>query len=88
MKQNHIYEIIGKYLANEIDNKEKEIIESWLNESEENVRVLDLHKKAWQETRISFQAEDAESVFKNLLSRIDDQQEKDFRDKQKSVSTR
>jgi transmembrane sensor len=88
MKQNHIYEIIGKYLANEIDNKEKEIIESWLNESEENVRVLDLHKKAWQETRISFQAEDAESVFKNLLSRIDDQQEQDFREKQKSVSNR
>ncbi len=88
MKSNHIYDIIGKYLADDITPKEKAIVESWLNESEENVRELDLHRKTWQETQIGFRAEDAESVFKNILSRIDDQQEQELREKQKSASTR
>ena len=78
MKGNHIYEIICKYLANEISDKEKLKVQRWLNESESNAEEFAFHKKAWEETHISFKSSDSEAVFKNILNKIDDQQELDI----------
>ena len=80
MKGNHIYELIGKYLADEVSEKERVIVQNWLNESERNAREFELHKKAWEETHISYRRSDSESVFKNILNKIDDQQELDIAD--------
>ncbi len=75
MKGNHIYEIIGRYLADEISEKEDKIFQNWLNESESNAREFKLHKKAWEGTQINYNPSDSESVFKNILNKIDDQHE-------------
>jgi hypothetical protein len=87
MKQKYIYDLIGKYLADEIDEKEKEIFESWLRKSEENAKEFALHQKAWQETQISFKSDDSETAFKNILGRIDDQHEQELRGKQKFATS-
>ncbi len=86
MKGNHIYEYIGKYLADEISEKDKLKVQKWLNESERNAEEFELHKKAWEETHISFKPSDSESVFKNILNKIDDQQELDVANRQRSAS--
>lgn len=86
MKLNQLYEIIGRYLAGEISPKEQDILDQWLAESEKNVRELELHQKVWQQTHIDFQAEDSEFVFKNILSKIDDQHEKEFIERQKPAT--
>ena len=65
MKRNDIYNILGKYLANEISDEEKIIVQNWLNESERNTQEFEFHKKAWEETHISFRSSDSELVFKN-----------------------
>lgn len=88
MKGNNIYDIIGKYLADDIDDKEKEFFESWLNQCEENSNEFNLHKKVWEEMQIRFLPEDSESVFKNILNGIDDQQELDLQEKQKITSSK
>lgn len=86
MKQNHIYDIIGKYLANEIDEKETEIFKSWLEKSEENAKEFTLHQKAWEATQINFKSDDSEAVFKNILSKLDDQHELELHQKHISAS--
>lgn len=73
MKGNDIYDILGKYLAGEISEKEKIIVQNWLNESKSNAQEFELHKKAWEETHISFKSSDSE--FRNVLNKIDDQHE-------------
>lgn len=75
IKENHIYEIMGKYLAHETTEKENEIFLNWLNKSEDNSKEFEIHKNIWETTQINFKATDSETVFKNVLNIIDDQDE-------------
>ncbi len=75
MKEIEIYDILGKYLAGEINKKESEIVHNWIDESPLNAKEFEFHKKAWEETHINFNSSDSESVFRNVLNKIDEQQE-------------
>jgi transmembrane sensor len=75
MTSEQMYDLIGKYLAGELSEEEKEKFQVWLNESEGNKQEFELHKKVWKNTQIKFKSSDSESVFKNLLNQIDDQHE-------------
>lgn len=86
MKGKDIYDLLGKYLADEISEKEKIIVQNWINESERNAQEFEFHKKAWTETQIHFKSSDSEVVFKNILNTIDDQQELNFTDPQRSAT--
>ena len=46
MNENQIYDLIGKYLAGEISEKEKEEFLVWLDESEYNAKEFELHTDA------------------------------------------
>jgi ferric-dicitrate binding protein FerR (iron transport regulator) len=74
MIDNHIHELIGKYLANQTSREEGSIVKDWLAESDEHAQEFEWHKKAWQETKIRFKSPEAEFVFKQVLNGIDDQQ--------------
>ncbi|MCG8309270.1 MAG: DUF4974 domain-containing protein [Cytophagales bacterium] len=75
MKGMNIHEIIGKYLSGDISEEESKLFFEWLNSSEENQNEFKLHKKSWQASRIKFDAPNSESVFRNILNKIDDHQE-------------
>jgi len=74
MVDNHIHELIGKYLANQASREEESMVNDWLAESSDHAQQFDLHKKAWQETNIRFKSPESEFVFKQVLNGIDDQQ--------------
>ena len=75
MKENSIHEIIGKVLAGEADKYENDIFQQWLSESDVNQEEFELHKSTWNKTNIKFKLAGSESVFREILNKIDDQQE-------------
>lgn len=75
MKDNNIHDIIGKYLAKEITDNEVLIFNEWVNRCDENLNEFNLHKKAWEETRIRYTTEGSDLVFREVLNKIDDHNE-------------
>lgn len=88
MRGNRIYDIIGKYLAKETSEVEDEIIKNWLNESKQNKREFEMHKDVWEKTQFHFISSDSESVFKNVLNKIDDQHELEIAKNQSTIERR
>jgi len=78
MKDNNIHDIIGKYLANEITDNEVLLFNEWVNRCDENLKEFELHKKAWEETRIRYNTLGSDLVFRDVLNKIDDQHEAEF----------
>ncbi len=85
MKGNLIYDLIGKFLAGEISEKEKVKFQTWLNDSERNKQEFELHNDVWKKTQLNFKSSDSESVFNNLLNKIDEQHELEITENQGSI---
>lgn len=75
MMEYNIHDIIGKYLAKEITDDEVLIFNEWLNRCDENLKEFELHKKAWEDTRVRFSSSGSDLVFRNVLNKIDDHHE-------------
>ena len=75
MENNYIQNIIGKYLAGAANKEEKLLIDQWISTSEKNSAEFDLHKKVWENTTIKFRSNESESLFRELLNRIDQDSE-------------
>jgi len=83
--QDKIEELLGRYLAGDVSEEEKSEVVSWLDKSEKNRNEFELHRKIWQHSKITFSAPDADIVFKNVLSKIDDDHEKEIDSSFKTV---
>ena len=75
MNSDKIYDLLGKYFAGEVSKEEKTDVLNWVNVSDENKKEFELHKNSWEASRIRFGAPNSELVFKNVLNKIDDEQE-------------
>ncbi len=84
MKKVYIYELLGKYFSGEISEKDRIEVEDWINASDRHAQEFELHKRAWESTRIRFKSPEAETVFKSILNKIDDQQELELAKKYRS----
>lgn len=88
MEQVYMYELLGKYLSGEIGEKDKKAIEEWVGASDHNAKEFEMHKRAWENTSIHFQSPEAETVFKNVLNKIDDQQELELAKKHRFIHSK
>ena len=75
MHRDKIYEIIGKYLAGEATEIERNEFLNWIKDSDKNAKEFELHKNAWKASRIKFDAQNGDLVFRNVLNKIDGDQE-------------
>ncbi len=85
MKGKDIYQILGKYLSGVTSERENLLVEKWKQDSPKNLKEFELHKQTWDETHIKFNPTNSELIFKNILNKIDDQQEQKIRSIKKPV---
>lgn len=70
----NLAKILAKYLNNECDNSEKEILQAWLKDSEKNQKVLDnlMDKRKLQDDLIQYNRFDKEAAWEKLASRFEE----------------
>lgn len=49
MDSNQIWNLLGKYFAGEANSQERQAVEEWLAKSDENQRIYNLFKSAWDQ---------------------------------------
>lgn len=72
MVEGEIYEIIGAELSGNADEYKREVLKSWLEESQANVQSYQLLKESWQNTEIDLKHPHEEMQFDNVLTKIKD----------------
>lgn len=75
MKSVKMHELIGRYLAGEVADREREEFLQWIENSDENKKEFELHKNSWEATRIKFDSQNGDVVFRKILNKIDEDQE-------------
>jgi ferric-dicitrate binding protein FerR (iron transport regulator) len=70
-----MHELIGKYLAGEVTVREREEFLQWIENSDENKKEFELHRNSWEATRIKFDSQNGDVVFRKILNKIDEDQE-------------
>lgn len=70
MDQGEIYEIIGSELSGNADKDQKELLKSWLEESESNVKAYHMLRETWKSTKIKVNHPDEDGQFEKVLNKI------------------
>ena len=70
-----MHELIGKFLAGEANDKERKIVEDWRSKSPENCQEFEIQSKVWNKTKIKLNYPDEESMFNEILNKIDESHE-------------
>lgn len=68
--ENSNWELVAKYLAGETSDRENSEVESWLSESEQNRKVFEESKRAFEKTDTYYRLKrfDTEAAWKNVQS--------------------
>ena len=69
MKSEINWELVAKYLSGECSADELIAFEKWLNESQENKKLLDSMKKVWDSSGEEFEDSDVKSLWENVAER-------------------
>ncbi|MEQ6122461.1 FecR domain-containing protein [Reichenbachiella sp. MALMAid0571] len=70
MDQSEIYEIIGFELSGNADKHQKEVLKSWMEESESNVKAYNVLRETWESTNINLNHPNEDIQFKKVLYKI------------------
>lgn len=70
MDQEKIYDIIGSELSGHSTKIDKELLQSWLEESPTNVKTYQMLKESWENTRIEVGYPEEDAQFDKVLHKI------------------
>lgn len=68
--QTQIYEVVGASLTNNINEHEKEMLDNWLSESEDNRKSYFLIKEMWENTSIVQEHSNANELYNKVEKKI------------------
>lgn len=71
MSKEEIYQIIGEVLSGTSDPHKKELLNSWIEESQENFQIYNLLKESWESTRIETRHPHEEDHLQSVLLKIE-----------------
>ncbi|MBT29717.1 MAG: hypothetical protein CMO01_08640 [Thalassobius sp.] len=77
MNEREIYDLIGKYLANETTPAEETLLKNWANHSAENKHTLETFSKIWKNTKTQYIHKEKDAVFEKVLNSISDEKKSD-----------
>jgi len=86
MTQEQFYKIAGKIFSGEATPEEKELLDTWISSSERHWYEFEILRKSWEETHVRNRVSNQDKVFRNVLSGIDDGQEKKLKSKEPAIS--
>ncbi|MEP2510853.1 MAG: FecR domain-containing protein [Reichenbachiella sp.] len=71
MSKEEIYQIIGEVLSGTSDPHKRELLNSWIEESQENFQTYNLLKESWESTRIETRHPHEQCRLQSVLSKIE-----------------
>lgn len=76
MKESEIYALIGRVLSGEADRHDHQLLQRWLEETEENRAIYKNLQQIWYETRLKEEFSNVDRVYHKFLEKREGGQEK------------